>query len=863
MSRPCDLDKQEVAFKPRAKNAVDTNTHGDVTDVEIERLQLESSPSPPSSSAKMDPPSRTSGNVPPDPRIQQERPPSPTQSYLSIRTDRSMDQPVSFNEGFACEPRSFYGSCDFCTERKLRAVKSCLTCTASYCETHLRQHSLVSVRQRHTLVEATGNLEYRLCPQHHRALELFCNTDQMPICSLCLTLTHRGHDVVCSEPGTQNDSYTKTVNEWIVQHHLTQASAGGMDTQSLKFRVTCISDTKQRSFNVTGANHTNIQSLRPGKEYTFTVVTIGDKGTQSRSVSATVSTVIPAPVGLTIDSVTMTSFSLRWREPHGLDQTPSFLVSTCSPGTEPQFISTELHSTVLSNLQPGRQYTASVCTVLENGEQSEAVSKTLYTGSLRVEGVKSRSVWLCWDKPTDMERVSYTFSITYTCDGEEPRELTTESNSSTADLCDLKPGMEYSFSICTVLHNGIRSRVCSARAHTKPSPPGRLRVEEVRSRSARLCWDTPTDIEGVSYTFSIIYTCDGEKPRELTTGSNSNTADLCDLKPGMEYSFSICTVLHNGTRSRVCSARAHTKPSPPESLNICYVSDTSLCLSWDRQTYMEGVPHTFRVTWGGSTAQRKSITADENFTVLSHLRPVTEYSISVCTVLQSYSVESEPVHTTVCTKPSPPKRLRVEEVKSRSVTLCWDKPTNMEGVSYTFSIIHTLKKVNYLFVSSKSVCLSYYRNPYLEGVPHTFSVTWGESTGQRKSITADENLIVLSYLRPGTEYSISVWAVLQSYSLKSRPVHTTVCTRVPSPTHFPNVITYTCDGEEPRELTAESNINTADLCDLKPGMEYSFSICTVLHNDIRSRVCSTHAHTMREAGEVSVIDTPGLLDAGH
>ncbi|XP_051719637.1 uncharacterized protein LOC127496077 isoform X2 [Ctenopharyngodon idella] len=49
--------------------------------------------------------------------------------------------------------------CDICTEMKLKAVKSCLTCTASYCENHIRQHYLVPALQRHNLVEP--------CNLHH------------------------------------------------------------------------------------------------------------------------------------------------------------------------------------------------------------------------------------------------------------------------------------------------------------------------------------------------------------------------------------------------------------------------------------------------------------------------------------------------------------------------------------------------------------------------------------------------------------------------------------------------------------------------------------------------------------------------
>ncbi|XP_030622871.1 NACHT, LRR and PYD domains-containing protein 3 [Chanos chanos] len=83
--------------------------------------------------------------------------------------------------------------CDFCIVGKLRAVKSCLTCPASLCENHVRQHYTIPALQRHTLVEVTGDLEQRLCQQHHRALEVFCKTDQTDICKVCAVEEHKGH----------------------------------------------------------------------------------------------------------------------------------------------------------------------------------------------------------------------------------------------------------------------------------------------------------------------------------------------------------------------------------------------------------------------------------------------------------------------------------------------------------------------------------------------------------------------------------------------------------------------------------------------------------------------------------------------
>ncbi|XP_071376740.1 finTRIM family, member 82 isoform X2 [Centroberyx affinis] len=89
--------------------------------------------------------------------------------------------------------------CDFCSGKKLKAVKSCLNCLASYCEKHLKPHYESATFKRHKLVDELGNLDRKICPQHQKSLELFCRTDQMCICAICTVSEHRGHDIVSAE----------------------------------------------------------------------------------------------------------------------------------------------------------------------------------------------------------------------------------------------------------------------------------------------------------------------------------------------------------------------------------------------------------------------------------------------------------------------------------------------------------------------------------------------------------------------------------------------------------------------------------------------------------------------------------------
>ncbi|CAJ1056027.1 LOW QUALITY PROTEIN: E3 ubiquitin-protein ligase TRIM21-like [Xyrichtys novacula] len=85
--------------------------------------------------------------------------------------------------------------CDVCTGTKLKALKSCLVCLASYCETHLEPHLTMSGLKRHQLMEPVENLEGRICEKHDKLLELFCKNDQMCVCMLCSVTDHRTHDV--------------------------------------------------------------------------------------------------------------------------------------------------------------------------------------------------------------------------------------------------------------------------------------------------------------------------------------------------------------------------------------------------------------------------------------------------------------------------------------------------------------------------------------------------------------------------------------------------------------------------------------------------------------------------------------------
>ncbi|XP_039519409.1 E3 ubiquitin/ISG15 ligase TRIM25-like isoform X2 [Pimephales promelas] len=84
---------------------------------------------------------------------------SETRPVLSINADLAEVVKYKQQTGFspALPQQSYAGpedvACDFCFGRKLKSVKSCLTCDVVLCETHVREHYTVPALEKHTLVD--------------------------------------------------------------------------------------------------------------------------------------------------------------------------------------------------------------------------------------------------------------------------------------------------------------------------------------------------------------------------------------------------------------------------------------------------------------------------------------------------------------------------------------------------------------------------------------------------------------------------------------------------------------------------------------------------------------------------------------
>uniref|UniRef100_A0A8C1A714 Tripartite motif-containing protein 16-like n=1 Tax=Cyprinus carpio carpio TaxID=630221 RepID=A0A8C1A714_CYPCA len=108
--------------------------------------------------------------------------------------------------------------CDVCTGRKYKAVKSCLMCLESYCQTHFERHEEFHSRKPHKVTEATGRLQEMICQKHEKLLEVFCSTDQECICMLCTVIEHKNQDTVsAAEQRTEKQKQLKETQKTLQQ----------------------------------------------------------------------------------------------------------------------------------------------------------------------------------------------------------------------------------------------------------------------------------------------------------------------------------------------------------------------------------------------------------------------------------------------------------------------------------------------------------------------------------------------------------------------------------------------------------------------------------------------------------------------
>ncbi|XP_063069297.1 fibronectin-like [Engraulis encrasicolus] len=473
-----------------------------------------------------------------------------------------------------------------------KAFKSCLTCMASFCGDHVKLHYTTPALGIHRLVEPTGDLEQRLCQQHNRELELYCNTDQIAICVLCVGKGHRGHYIIDLEDHQQMRQSDRTTDvpspgpiDFISVKPDSLSLCWGPPeglTKPPKFRVSWMGGGKEERMEVPGLGIT-IQSLSPGEKYTFTVATV-EEGRQSPCVSATEHTDIPPPENLNV-RLDLPSAAVSWSEPAGVGHL-SYMLNLYSDGKCVDTVSGTFLEYSYPELVIGREYIITVSTVL-NGRQSKAVSRTFQTNipvpeRVCVGSVTPTSADLSWSVQ-GMQQIPHRFRISYWCEGTEP--WTMYAALPTTTLTDLQPDTQYTISVCCELDNGGESEATLGSIKTGDFVPDGLLVDALDEETPRnvprdanvynnytiyngtaygsdgrwkaeVRWSQLQGLQHIPHKFLIC--CSSEEDGQMRTSTESCSITLQDLQSDTQYEVTVRCELQGGKKSKMATTTFHT-----------------------------------------------------------------------------------------------------------------------------------------------------------------------------------------------------------------------------------------------------------------------------------------------------------------
>ncbi|XP_010614318.1 fibronectin isoform X5 [Fukomys damarensis] len=291
-----------------------------------------------------------------------------------------------------------------------------------------------------------------------------------------------------------------------------------------------------------------LQGLRPGSEYTVSVVALHDD-MESKPLIGTQSTAIPAPTNLKFTQVTPTSLSAQWTAPN-VQLTGYRVRVTPKEKTGPMKeinLSPDSSSVVVSGLMVATNYEVSIYALKDTltSRPAQGAVTTLENVSpprrARVTDATETTITISWRTKTETITGFQVDAIPAT--GQTPVQRTISPDVRSYTITGLQPGTDYKIHLYT-LNNNARSSPVIIDASTAIDAPSNLRFLTTTPNSLLVSWQPPqARITG----YIIKYEKPGSPPREVVPRPRPGVteATITGLEPGTEYTIYVIALKNN------------------------------------------------------------------------------------------------------------------------------------------------------------------------------------------------------------------------------------------------------------------------------------------------------------------------------